>query len=209
MKIDRILAGIRESQAAEKTAGDKSAAAVAPAPAEKTASKDALVTAMNEALTTSGAEKTAADKTTVAPAASPVDDVMKVAAEIAGAEKEAAVKEAQVLGAAFADAAIARLNEWNKTAAEMLAANPAPATAQVALIPGTNFSKFAATNPDLVKQAHQLGYDKAKADLEKQAEESYVQGYNDTVETIHKVASLEFMKAAMVTAQIVQSAQAK
>lgn len=207
MKIDRILAGIRESQAAEKTASEKSATVSAPATAEKTASQTALVSAMNEALAVSAAEKTAADKTTVAPAASPVDDVMKVAQEIAGAEKEAAVKEAQILGAAFADAAIARLNEWNKTAAEMLAANPA--AAPVTVPAGTDFAKFAAQNPELVKQAAQLGYDKAKADLEKQAEESYIQGYNDTVETIHKVASLEFVKAAAVTAQIIESAQAK
>ena len=205
MKIDRILAGIRESQAAEKTGGDKTPApAPAAAPVEKTASQTALVSAMNEALATPTAEKTAGEK---APVASPVDDVMKVANEIAGAEKEAAVKEAQILGAAFADAAIARLNDWNKTAAEMLAANPA--AAPVAAPAGTDFGKFAAQNPELVKQAHQMGYEKAKADLEKQAEESYVQGYNDTVETIHKVASLEFMKAAAVTAQIVESTRAK
>jgi hypothetical protein len=192
MKIDRILAGIRESQAAEKQASE---APVAPA-AEKTAStQTALVTAMKEALTP--AEKTASEK---APA-SPVDDVMKVAEQLAGAEKEAALKEAQILGAAFADAAVARLGDWSKVASQMVATAPA-----VQAIPGNaDFGKFAQQNPELVKQAAQLGYEAAKADLEKQAEDSYVQGYNDTVDTIHKTAALEFLKAASVTAQIVEA----
>lgn len=196
MKIDRILAGIRESQAAEKQASETPAPTATPA-AEKTASnQSALVSAMHDALT--GTEKAASEKT---PAASPVDDVMKVAADMASAEKEAALKEAQILGAAFADAAVARLSEWNKTAAAMLQSVPA-----VQAVPGNaDFGKFAQQNPELVKQAAQLGYEKAKADLEKQAEDSYVQGYNDTVEAIHKTASLEFLKAASVTAQIIES----
>lgn len=194
MKIDRILAGIRESQAAEKQASETP---VAPA-TEKTAStQTALVSAMKEALAPA-AEKTAAEKK---PAASPVDDVMKVAQELAGAEKEAALKEAQILGAAFADAAVARLGDWSKTAQQLVAGAPV-----VQAIPGNvDFNKFAQQNPELVKQAAQLGYEKAKADLEKQAEDSYVQGYNDTVETIHKTAALEFLKAASVTAQIVEA----
>jgi hypothetical protein len=123
---------------------------------------------------------------------------MKVAEELASAEKEAAEKEARLLGAAFADAAVARLGEWNKVAAQMVANIPAVADT-------SDFGKFAQQNPELVKQAAQIGYDAAKADLEKQAEASYVQGYNDTVEAIHKTASLEFLKAAAVTAQIVQA----
>ena len=190
MKIDRILAGIRESQSAEKQASET------PAPvADKTASThSALVSALNDALTSN--TKVASDVS----APSPVDDVMKVAAEMAGAQKEAAIKEAQLLGAAFADSAIARISEWNKTAAQMVAAAPAPVAMDSA-----DFGKFAQTNPELVKQAAQLGYDTAKADLEKQAEDSYVQGYNDTVETIHKTAALEFLKAAAITAQIIQT----
>lgn len=191
MKIDRILAGIRESQAAEKTAG------AAPVSTEKAAStQTALVSAMNDALATT--EKTSSENVP-----SPVDDVMKVAQELAGAEKEAAVKEAQILGAAFADAAVARLGDWSKIASQLVAGAPV-----VQAIPGnTDFGKFAQQNPELVQQAAQLGYEKATADLEKQAEDSYVQGYNDTVETIHKTASLEFLKAAAVTAKIIQASR--
>jgi hypothetical protein len=191
MKIDRILAGIRESQAAEKQASETPVAATP----EKTASaSNPLVAALHEALKPE--EKTAS----AAPEKSPVDDVMKVAQELAGAEKEAALKEAQLLGAAFADAAIARMGEWNKTAAQMVAAAPAPAVQVPA-----DFGKFAEQNPELVQKAAQLGYEQAKADLEKQAEDSYVKGYNDTVETIHKTAAIEFLKAAAVTAQIVEA----
>lgn len=195
MKIDKILAGIRESQSATKTASEPTPAPVA----EKTAAaQPALVNALNDAL----ASQT---KTAAAPVASPVDDVMKVAQEMAGVEKEAAVKEAQILGAAFADAAISRLNEWNKTAAEMLVNAPVKTAAPV--ING-DFSKFAQENPELVQQAAQLGYQQATADLEKQAEDSYVQGYNDTVETIHKTAVIEFLKAASVTQQIIKASTA-
>ena len=190
MKIDRILAGIRESQAAEKTAGE------APVSTDKAAStQTTLVSAMNDALASN--VKTASEATQ----ASPVTDVMKVAQELAGTEKEAAVKEAQILGAAFADAAVARLGDWSKVASQMVAGAPV-----VQAIPGnTDFGKFAQQNPELVKQAAQLGYEKATADLEKQANDSYVQGYNDTVETIHKTAALEFLKAAAVTAQIIKA----
>lgn len=189
MKIDRILAGIRESQAAEKQAGE---APVSQAPEKTASTHSALVSALNEALAPS--EKTASE----AASASPVTDVMKVAQEIAGSEKEAAEKEARLLGAAFADAAVARLGDWSKVASQMVTS--APATQGNA-----DFGKFAAQNPELVQQAAQIGYETAKADLEKQAEESYVQGYNDTVETIHKTASLEFLKAAAVTAQIIKA----
>jgi hypothetical protein len=191
MKIDRILAGIRDTQAAEKKASETPV----PAVAEKTAStQTALVAALNDALAPKDTKVASASE------ASPVDDVMKVAQELAGAEKEAAVKEAQILGTAFADAAIARMAEWNKTAAQMVTAAPVQAVQG-----NSDFGKFANANPDLVKQAAQLGYEKAKADLEKQAEDSYVQGYNDTVETIHKTASLEFLKAAAITSQIIDA----
>jgi len=194
MKIDRVLAGIRESQAAEKTANETPAAPVA---AKTASTQTALVSALNEALAPKDT------KVASAPEASPVDDVMKVAQELAGAEKEAAVKEAQLLGAAFADAAVARLGDWSKTAAAMNAVT-APAQA-LPVSPSADFNKFAQQNPELVKQAAQIGYETAKADLEKQAEDSYVQGYNDTVETIHKTAALEFLKAAAVTAQIIEA----
>lgn len=182
MKIDRILAGIREAQASEKQASEAPAAAPA---AEKTASvsSTALVAALNEALAST--EKTAS----AAPVASPTDDVMKVAQEIANAEKEAALKEAQILGAAFADSAIARLDEWNKTAAEMLVNG------------GTE-----KVSSSQLEEAALMGYKQAQADLEKEAEESYVKGYNDTVEAIHKTAAVEFLKAAAITEQIIAAA---
>jgi len=179
MKIERILAGIRESQTSEKTASETP---VAPATDKTATTNTALVAALNDAL--SSKEKIASET----PATSPINDVMKVAEELAGAEKEAAVKEAQILGTAFADAAVARMAEWNKQASQMVSSSP-----------------VVQEDPERIKQAAQMGYAQAKADLEKQAEESYVQGYNDTVETIHKTASLEFLKAAAVTAQIIQA----
>lgn len=189
MKIEKILAGIRESQSAEKTASEKPASAPV---SEKTAAPRAqLVSALNDALNASGNEKVASE-------GNPVSDVMKIASEVAATEKEAAIKEAQLLGAAFADAAVARLAEWNKTAAALPQA-PAQTTAPAA------FGKFASENPELVKQAHQMGYEQARAELEKRANDVYVQGYNDTVTKIHKTAAFEFYKAAAVTSQILDA----
>jgi hypothetical protein len=189
MKLDKMLATIRQSEAkpAEKTASDKTT--VAPAATEtKTAStgnplEAALKSALNEVNV-----KTASDKT------SPVDDVMKVASEMADAEKEAALAEAKLLGAAFADAAVARFSEWNQKTAGLQAPAAAP-------------SAPAAASTDLIKQAEQVAYERAKLEMEKQANELYTKGFNDTVEQIHSIAAGEFMKAAHLTMALIQDAR--
>lgn len=172
MKIDQYLKGVREA----KPATEKVASAASAAPAAATPGRDDLLSALNGALETS---KTASEKT-----ANPVDDVVKIANEVAAAEKEANVKEAKLMGIAFADAAIARIADWQKTAAEH-----APVDVQ-----------------DLQKHAAEAGYNQALADMEKQAEEEYVRGYNETVETIHKVAALQFIHGTQSVRKMLQTA---
>lgn len=191
MRIEAILKGIKESQP-EKTASETPA----PAATEKTASApvEALKAAVSEALTASAPVKTAA--------ASPVQDIVKVASEIAASEKEASLKEAQLLGTAFADAAIARFQEWNKVAQAI----PDAPVKTAAAAPAPTFNKFAQENPELVRQAAEIGYQSTRAELEKQAETSFVAGYNDTVDRIHKIAADEFAKAAVLTNQLLHAA---
>lgn len=172
MKIAKILEEVRSAQSTEKTASVSNTVAQAAAP------HDALVNALNQAL--------AGDTTKTASVADPIADVRKIAQEIADTEAEAAVKQAQVLGAAWADAAITRFAEWQKVAAQMNATAPAY---------------------DTTEKAAALGYAETQADLEKLAEDSYVQGYNDTVLEIHALATDEFRKAAAVTSAVVDALQ--
>lgn len=191
MRIETILAGIKKSQ-------EKVAEVATPAPTtEKVASPTTpatLLNALNDALAPT-------KEAQVAPAASnPVQDVMKVAAELESAEKEAELKHAALLGQAFADAAIARAAEWQKQAAAMATKEASEDEDD------PQFAKFAAENPQVVREAAARGYQVTRQGLEKMAEDAYVQGYNDTVTEIHKVASYEFMKAAAVTAQLLEAA---
>ena len=192
MKIDKILSGIRQSQETTKEASEN---AVSSASAPKTASSsDALVGALNTALAaTAPAVKTAGEKT------SPVTDVMKVAEEIAAVEQDAQVKQAQVMGAAFADAFVARLGVWQTKAAE-LNQNTAPAAPAA-----SNFAKMASENPGLIAQAKTMGYTETKAALDKEAEAQRIQGFNDTTAAIHKTASIEFLKGAAVMSNVLDA----
>lgn len=198
MRLANILQGLKETQSAEKTASEK------PAAAPVSTTKTALSNALHEALNTQP-EKTAA----AVPTPTPADDVMKIARDVAASEKEAALSEAKLLGSAMADAYVARIAEWSKTAAAMPAA-PVPAPAQWTAPTATaDFGKFANENPELVKQAHALGYQQARQDLEKEASDSYVQGFNETVTQIHKTAALEFCKGAVLMSRVLDAVPAQ
>ena len=188
MKIERILAGIKESQNPTPAAVTEKTAAVK----ADASPREALLSALTNATTT--------EKVASASAVGPVDDVMKVAAELVASEKDAAVKEAQLLGTAFMDAAIARLDVWQKTAAQMIQNTPVQQAA-----PAAGFGKFASENGLLVKQAAELGYNQAKQELEKVAADEYNRGWNETVEAIYKTAADEFLKAAAITAEICEA----
>jgi hypothetical protein len=183
MRIEAILSGLKQEQKSadrqpEKTATDKIDPAAPP--------REALLAALNTAL--AGSEKRAE----ASPAASPVDDIMKTAAEILAADKEAAVKEAAVLGQAFGDACVARLDTWLKHAQDLLATPPAPGH----------------VTPENLKEAALAGYRTAYAELEKSAQGEYDRGWNDTVEVIYKAAAEEFVKGANVAAAFCEAVAA-
>lgn len=174
MRLDKILENIK----ATETTGEKVAAEKA-APA-----REHLMAALHEAT---------AEKTASAPA-SPVDDLMKIASDVAATESEMAVKEAQLLGRAFADAVIARVGEWQAAAATL------PATKTASDVAG--FDKFASENAEAVKAAAELGYTQTREHLEKVAAAEYEQGYNETMAEVQKLAAAEFAKAALITDNI-------
>ncbi len=65
-----------------------------------------------------------------------------------------------------------------------------------------DFDKFAAENPALVQQAADLGYKTAADQLEKLAASAYEKGYNETVTAIYKQANYSFVAGYEDTCRI-------
>jgi hypothetical protein len=188
MRLDTILQNIQSAQSAsEKVASERT---IAPAPV----TRDALAASLNAAM---AGEKVASVQATRAP----VDDLMKIASEVAATEQEMAVKEAQLLGRAFADAVVSRVGEWQSAATKVAADYSVGAE--------DGLDKFASENPDLIKEAAAQGYAETKAALEKIAAESFDQGYNDMMTEVHEKAAAEFLKAAAVTNNVLQAIAAQ
>ena len=183
MKIERILASIREPAKPAEKPTEKTASPNPPDPSAPP--REALLAALHTAL--GDGEKTASTPAS----AGPIDDLMKTAGEILAADKEAAAKEAQVLGAAFGDACVARLDVWLKHAQDMLATAPPPT----------------GTTSEQLKEAAQAGYQQAREELEKAAAD-YDRGWNETVDAIFKTAADEFLKGVHVAAQLCDAARA-
>jgi hypothetical protein len=182
--------------------GEKTASA--PAPASSTGSSspsseagERLKQALKEATAPAAQSKTASQS-------SPVEDLTKIAADLSKAEHEALTKEAQLYGAALCDGFMARAAQYQDAAGKVAAAQP---TKTAAVAGGTaDFEKFAMENPELVKEAAELGYATTTNQLEKLAESAYNKGWNDTVEQIHKAASESFVAGFKDTLAIIENA---
>jgi len=173
-------------------------AAVVPAPSPTTSvdAPDRLKQALKEAMTEEPAAKTAS-------AASPVEDMMKVAAQLSGAEHDALIKEGQLYGAAVCDGFMARAAQYNEAASKTAAQVPTKTASDSA----ETFEKFAAANPDLVKSAAEVGYASTLQTLEKLSNDAYTKGYNDTVEKIYKTACAAFVAGFKDVSAIMESAR--
>lgn len=183
MRLDKILENIK---AAESVPSEK----IASETPSTTNTRDQLLAALSEATTGSK----------VASAGSPVNDLMKIASEVAETEQAMALKEAQLLGHAFADAVVARVGEWQ--AAAVKTASHAPAVVE-------GFDKFASENTELIKQAAEVGYTRTRTHLEKVAAAEYDRGYNETMTQVQKLAAEEFAKAAQLTGRIIDTLAAR
>ena len=184
MELNDIMNQIKgtSSDGLQKTAS-------APAPGTKTGGARAkLLSALDGVL--SPMEKTAA---TQPAAVSATSELVKIAADLASSDSAAVVKEAQLYGAAVADGFMSRLEQYQAA----VALEP-PATLKTASANGVptqaEFEKFAAENPDLVKQAVDLGYLHGKNQIEQLKVAAFEKGYADTmtqVADLQKTAAFE------------------
>jgi len=190
MKLSDALGMIKGG---EKTAS-ASAHALAPTGSSSPSSDagERLKQALKEATAPAAQSKTASQ-------ASPIEDLTKIAHDLSKAEHEALTKEAQLYGAALCDGFMARAAQYQEATASTKTAAVAGGT--------SDFEKFAAENPDLVKEAAELGYASTMGQLEKLAEAAYAKGWNDTVEQIHKTACDAFVAGFKDTAALIEGAR--
>jgi hypothetical protein len=191
MEIAKILNRLEASEQAA-TAGVKTAADRSTEPAAPTA--DALRNELRQALSVVTTEKTAAAQTGPSQQ-TPVGGLVKMASDLVDAEEEALMKQAQVYGAAICDGFMARYAQYEQAANEVAPAPAKTAAAQPAQVDG-DFQKFAQENPELTKEAFDLGYRTKMAELQKQADERFQAGYEDTMQEVHKVASALYKHGA-------------
>jgi hypothetical protein len=192
---------------------------IAAAPAEETDAGKALEVALEKVA--------AAAPQQAAESGDPLTDLMKMASDMAGTEKEVEVKHAALLGHTFADAAI---GTWAAYDAE-LTKNASESVTQVneqvkeaaikgyqdtvaALATEQTPEKVAGTEDveTLVKQAEAQGYSRedvytALNELStKTAEEQFTMGQQTAVDEVYTTVYNEFLKGAAVAANVLEVA---
>lgn len=184
MEIAQIMQRLEDSKAAD-TAGIKTAAALASSTAP---SAEALRTELRQVLSQARGET----KTASAPPVqgNPAGDLVKMASDLANAEEEALLKQAQVYGAAICDGFMTRYAQYEAAAGEVVLDQPKTAAVT------SDFQKFAQENPELAKEAYDLGYRTKMAELQTQANEQFSAGYQDTMQEVHKIASTLYKHGA-------------
>lgn len=192
MKLSEALSRI-SGGSTEKTAATLSVVPAATSPSSDAGEK--LKLALKEATAPATVTKTAANT------GSPVADLTKIATDLSQAEHSALVKEAQLYGAAVCDGFMARAAQYTE------AANATPSVTKTAAVNDGSFEKFASENPELVKEAAELGYNTTMGQLEKLAEDAYAKGWNDTVSYIYKAASDTFVAGFKACADLLEQSR--
>lgn len=141
------------------------------------------------------------DKTASAALASPIADLTKIAADLSASEHEAMKKEAMVYGAALCDGFMARAAQYQAAAEKVATASPEKTAAD------QDFQKFAAENAEIVRDAAQLGFDKAASQLAQLNAAAYNKGWNDTVQQVYKTASDCFVAGFAVAQDMIGAAR--
>lgn len=146
--------------------------ASAPAANKTGEARGKLLNALSDVLAPA---KTASARSTSQPA---IGELVKMASSVVAAEDSALQKEATLYGAAVADGFMARLHQYSDVA-------PVQKTASADGVPTqAEFEKFASANPDLTKQAIDLGYLHGKQQIEQLKVAAFDQGYADTMAQI-------------------------
>jgi hypothetical protein len=192
MDLDKLIADMEAQKVTTKTASENAA------PSTDTRLQEALATAL---------EKTAAVAPAPVSADDPVMNLMKMATQLAGAEKESELAHANLCGQAFVDGMLAK--------AAMYDAQVKTAMAQQTLPPVAYYSENATTlktaaeqgyNDALLKVAAEQGYADAQ---QKIAEAQFEDGFNTQVKEIHDLACGEFMKGAAETEVLLNAIRAQ
>lgn len=160
-----------------------------------------------------------------------VNDLMKMASELAGTEREVEVAHAAVCGSAFADAAISKFAAYDaqvqlavaqaglaKTASVSAPANPNVEEMLMKAAEIGYFEAYAEMNEktaepqltkeaadQLYKEAAELGYQETQVKLAAE----YQAGQNDALRNVHAVAMGEFLKGAAEAEIMINRARAQ
>lgn len=180
MDLAKILESLNSSATSEKTASDATQA-----------TNGRLEVALREAMETSQTTntKTAAAANTARPA----EDLTKIAQRLASAEQEALVKEAQLYGAAVCDGFMARMGSYEGVQSTKTAAY------------GNDFEKFASENPDLVKQAAELGYRETREKIAAATQNAYNEGYTKVAHLVKEAAEKVAVRGYNDTMNVLRS----
>jgi hypothetical protein len=210
MELQDIMQRLNTSRAAEEAA--VKTASAQPGNGQKT-NPDALRGALRDALASvEGNEKTAAVRQ---PAARPTDDLLKMAEDLSNADDAALQKQAEVYGAAMCDGFMARFAEYEDAAVKTGAAimptqKTASADSDLEMIKiaaqDPSFQKFASENPELTKEAFDLGYQNQWNAMVKEAQDEFDKGYQDQMAHVHKVASACYKAGAIAINDILRQA---
>lgn len=162
MKLQDILSDLQNigGSGVEKTAAQNTP----PAGQTVKTARSELVEALDSAMTTPKVAE-------VVDATPMTDKVIKIASDLANSEGEALTKEAHIYGAAVADGFMARIGQYEQAAGNTKVASAGEEE--------QDFEKFAAENPELTKQAVELGYLHGKTQIEQAKIASFNQGYTD------------------------------
>lgn len=198
MNLDEVIRSMEQGSGVEKTA------------AQQTPNPEAQLTA-------------ALEKAASAPIASPhnggnvVGELLKMANQLAGTEKDAELNHMALCGQAFADSAIARFAEFDALASQHVKTAEAPSLDEETLVktaaelgygevmkaaanvadpaPVANTEMEKLSEDEIVKIAAETGYQET---LEKAAAD-YKAGQDQALQEVHDLAAQEFLKGAAET----------
>lgn len=159
--------------------GEKTAQVSSPNSAPTTTLSE-IKTALDSAL--SGQDKTAQVN---AANNSTVQELEKVAKELVAADDARLQKEAEMWATVAANTFMERLGHFNNAAVKV--AGSLEHTDQ-------DFQKFASENPEMVKEAHDLGYQKTAMQLNALKQAAYERGVSAGIEAVHKAGSDTFIR---------------
>jgi hypothetical protein len=204
MELHQLIEQFNSGGVSEKTASAASASD------KKAGATDDLKSALQDALGAGEQKKEAAA------AGNPIDDLMKLAEELSGMDKEADVAHAKLCGAAFADSAAQRWHQLKLAMEQNGHANTQTSLGEAmkaAALQGYQqtsglLGKAASAEPEvdletLVKAA-EAGHPGAQEYLEKLSAE-YVDGQMIALDDIHATAANEFLKGAAEVRVLVES----